>query len=198
MYVKRFWITVFLVFTSLLIVLYFAMIATPSIKKDIRSEYLKGGDFTLLHNGEKLSLSDLKGNPVVLYFGYTFCPDVCPVGLAVLRDVLNSSPRYSPVKVLFITLDPERDTEDVLDAYTDFFHPNILPLRGPLEEIQAVISAYGGFLRHNKAAEGKSQSDYLVDHSVYYYLIDGRGELVRVMDHSATEKEIAETLRQLL
>lgn len=178
--------------------MYFFIFATPTVEKDIRSQYLKAGNFKLLFDEQPFELNQLKGQPVILYFGYTFCPDVCPVGLAVIRDALNSSEKFSKVPVLFVTLDPGRDTAERLREYVSFFHKNIIPLRGSLEQIKSVIEAYGGFLRHTVKNHEKMDKDYLVDHSAYYYLLNKQGELVRVFDHSITSADLAEILKSLL
>lgn len=193
----RFLLTLAVILFVLVSGLYFFIYSSPPLEKDIRSQYLKGGDFELRHQETPFKLSQLKGQPVILYFGYTSCPDVCPVGLAVIRDVLKSADEFNELKVLFVTLDPKRDTPEVLKEYTHFFHPNIIPLTGKLEEIKTVIESYGGFLRHNPAASG-APSNYLVDHSAYYYLLDANSELVRVFDHSTSAREIADALRRLL
>lgn len=195
---KRFLLTVSIVFFLLGTALSVFYFSDSSVEKDIRSQYLKAGDFELIHQDKPLKLTDLKGQPVILYFGYTSCPDVCPLGLAVIRDVLKSSEDFSNVKVLFVTLDPARDTPEVLQQYTDFFHPNIIPLTGALSDIKTVIEAYGGFLRHHEPANEQQKDVYMVDHSAYYYLIDSNSELVRVIDHNVSAENLAASLRHLL
>ena len=181
--------------------LYFVNFSSPTNEKDLRSQYLKAGNFQLLSEGHSFELNQLNGHPVLLYFGYTSCPDVCPVGLAVIRDVLNSSEDFSSVSALFVTLDPDRDSFQKLKEYVSFFHKNIIPLSGSIEQIKTVIEAYGGFFTY-ASKNGKSfddmETDYLVNHSAFYYLIDSEGQLMRVFDHSATSKEIAESLEALL
>ena len=195
---KRFLFTVSIIFFLLGASLSLFIYSSSSVEKDLRSQYLKAGDFQLSHQGKPFKLSDLKGQPVILYFGYTSCPDVCPLGLAVIRDVLKSSEEFSKVKTLFVTLDPARDTPEVLQQYTAFFHPNIIPLTGSLSDIKGVIEAYGGFLRHHSPANEQQPDVYMVDHSAYYYLIDSNSELVRVIDHHVSAENLAESLRHLL
>ncbi len=202
MYFKKFVITFSLVLIVLVSYLFYMLFSKPvSVEKDIRSQYLKAGDFELSSNNQPFRLSQLRGRPVILYFGYTSCPDVCPVGLAVIRDVLNSSDEFSSVPVLFITLDPKRDTPQRLSEYVSFFHTNIIPLSGDIEQIQKVITAYGGFLRHSAINGGAVEdfaNDYVVDHSAYYYLINAQGELTRVLNHSVTVEEMVNYLKPLL
>tara|TARA_R110002072_G_scaffold83910_3_gene190177 strand:+ start:7000 stop:7596 length:597 start_codon:yes stop_codon:yes gene_type:complete len=198
LYLKRFFFTFTVIILSLLVYLYVVIFSQPTLEKDLRSQYLKGGDFQLMSNEKPFSLNQLQGRPVILYFGYTYCPDVCPVGLAVIRNVLNSAPdEFTNVSVVFITLDPDRDTTDKLKEYVSFFHQNIIPLRGRVEDIQNIIKSYGGFFRKVTPAD-KTSNEYVVDHSAYYYLIDSKGELMRVFDHSVSVGQLAESLRGLL
>jgi len=194
MNLKKFSVTI----TFLLLALggYLFMLGYDSgLEKDLKSQYLRAGNFSLNSGERSIQLSDFAGKPVVLYFGYTHCPDVCPVGLAVIRDVLNEDDSLADVNVLFVTLDPERDSAEVMREYAAFFHPNILGLTGTVDEIKAVSALYGTYFRRSNLDD---QSDYTVDHSAYYYLIDRDGQLVRVLDHDASVSQISEYLQKLL
>jgi len=166
------------------------------IEKDPKAQYLKGGLFSLSNAGKPFNLADMKGGPVILYFGYMSCPDICPVGLAVIRDTLNLSSEFNSVKSLFITLDPERDLSESLNEYTSFFHTNIKGLTGELNEIKNVAGLYGTYFRKTPI-EARPQ-EYTVDHTAYFYLISAEGELMRVMDHDATSSELASVIKQML
>lgn len=166
------------------------------LEKDAKATYLKGGEFTLSNEGESFSLSSLAGKPLILYFGFTFCPDVCPVGLATIRDALNSSHELSTLPAVFVTLDPERDSRQKLKEYTGFFHSNIIGLTGSIDEIQTVAKRYGTYFR--KSSKGEDSKDYLVDHTAYFYLINAEGELIRVLDHNASAQEISDLLLKML
>ena len=194
--------TLLLVVTSLIVYAFSKQLMFASLEQDLKSQYLKAGDFELLYQNEAFKLSQLQGQPVILYFGYTFCPDVCPVGLSVIRDVLTSSDDFSNVRALFVSLDPERDSAARIEEYTSFFHANILGLYGNLAEITAVSSAYGTFFRKNSPTSPSDTHgalpNYTVDHSAYYYLIDTQGKLVRVLDHSTKSEEISDLLHKLL
>lgn len=200
MYLKKFVFTFAFMLLGLITYSYVFVFSKPVVEKDLRSQYLKAGNFELNLGDQSFSLKQLKGKPVVLYFGYTSCPDVCPVGLALIRDALNSSEDFQDIPAIFVTLDPERDTADKLREYVAFFHKNILPLRGSVEQVKSVIEAYGGFFRFVSQDDQPDTEEisYLVDHSTYYYLIDAQGDLIRVFDHSLTSLELAESLRTLL
>lgn len=184
--------TIFLLFAGLI---YMQLLDRQSLEKDVKATYLKGGAFTLTHADQEFNSISLVGQPHILYFGFTFCPDVCPVGLATIRDALNSDNRLSVVKAMFVTVDPERDDSTRLEDYTSFFHPNIMGLTGSLESIKTVAKQYGTYF---KKADKSNAENYTVDHTAYYYLIDKEGELLRVLDHSATSKEISELLLKML
>jgi protein SCO1 len=200
-------VTIGLLFFALLAYFLFEFYATEKVEPDLKSQYLKAGDFELEYKGSPFSLSQLRGQPVLVYFGYTFCPDVCPVGLSVISRLLKRREAYRDVKALFITLDPERDSQVRLAEYTSFFHENILGLRGSIEQISAVSQAYGTFFRKSSSqveANSKAGADaalgdnYTVDHSAYFYLVDAQGELLRVFDHDTKQEQIAEVLDKLL
>lgn len=183
-------------FVILAVFVYIHLSTQNSLEKDVKAQYLKGGAFTLMHKGATFESSSLKGLPHILYFGFTFCPDVCPVGLATIRDALEADARLSDVKVMFVTVDPERDTPARMDEYTAFFHSNIMGLTGSLEQIAQVAKQYGTYFK--KSDKHNQDGNYTVDHTAYYYLLDEHGELMRVLDHSATEKDISELLLKML
>ncbi len=164
-------------------------------QKDQRAQYLPGGDFTLKRNQQPFSLSSLRGSPVILYFGYTHCPDICPVGLAVIRDALKSSPTFASVNVVFITVDPLRDTPERLNEYVSFFDPRIIPLSGTEEQIREVAKSYGTYFMRSELGGAE---DYTVDHTAYFYLIDQAGNLIRVLDHATDASALAEALKALM
>lgn len=180
--------------------------------EDVKAAYLPAGDFTLEHDGMAFSTSALRGQPFILYFGFTSCPDVCPLGLTVIRDALNSSLRLKQVPALFVSLDPERDTADVLKEYVGFFHENIIPLRGDLVTTQQVAKQYGtyfikaplpnsnaGTVDPSGSSDAAANEDqYTVDHTAYFFVIDKEGELKRVLDHNVKPDELAEVLKGLI
>ncbi|MDX1453151.1 MAG: SCO family protein, partial [Oleiphilaceae bacterium] len=148
--------------------------------EDVRAAYLPGGDFALTHGDTTFDMRSLRGSPYVLYFGFTHCPDVCPTGLAKIRDAFQQLPQQSVAKALFVTLDPARDNAEHVQRYAEFFHPDIIGRTGTLEEISALAKAYGTYF---KANEPDDQGNYSVDHTAYFYLIDKQGKLKRVLDH---------------
>jgi protein SCO1/2 len=125
--------------------------------------------------GERRTLDDYKGRAVVLFFGYTHCPDVCPAALAKFAEVLKAmGDDGSKVQVLFVTLDPERDTAEKLAQYVPFFHPSFIGLTGSREEVDAVAREYRVFYARQPPAGG---SEYSLDHWAGAYAVDPAGRL---------------------
>lgn len=143
------------------------------------AEHRLGGDFTLRNTkGVPVSLSSLKGRVVLLYFGFTYCPDMCPTELLRFRNLLDSLPaeQRQQVQPLFVSIDPRRDTPEVLNAYVANFGQDILALTGTESELRRVARQYGASFRYVRTGAG-----YTVDHSTGTYLIDREGRLVRIL-----------------
>ena len=158
------------------------------------AEAPKGGDFTLHSAGGPVSLKDLHGKVVVLYFGYTFCPDICPTSLGFTSQALSAlePAELAQVQTLLVTLDPERDTLDKLKSYTAYFHPNIVGLTGTPEEIAAVAKLYD--VSYAKQETG-SAGGYVVDHSAYTYIIAPDGTLFTTLGHGTPPAKVLEAIR---
>src|SRR5215510_2039163 len=131
-------------------------------------------DFTLTaHTGERVSLRDFRGKLVLLYFGYTFCPGICPTTLANVAQVLDQlGARANQVQLLMISVDPERDTLDRLAAYVPQFHPSFLGLTGSAADVAAVAPLFGIYF---EKGESTTATDYLVSHSATLMVIDQQG-----------------------
>ncbi|RDE25191.1 SCO family protein [Motiliproteus coralliicola] len=157
-----------------------------------------GGDFTLQGVNGPVSLSDFNGKGVVLMFGYTYCPDVCPTGLANLGAAMNrlSEEQQQQVQPIFVSVDPDRDTAERLDDYTRYFYPNAIGITGSKSEIDKVVNAYGAFYRMVEMPD--SAMAYSVDHSARIYLIDRDGNLNRLIDHNAPVADLSSAIKALL
>jgi protein SCO1/2 len=145
-----------------------------------------GGPFTLTdQSGARFDSRRLEGKYRLVYFGYTFCPDVCPVdlqqiGLALKRFEADDPARAARLQPLFITTDPARDTPAVLKEYVAAFHPRLIGLTGSAEEIAAVSKAYGVW---SARQETQGSSDYLVNHSRMAVLFGPKGEPIAILPH---------------
>lgn len=155
-----------------------------------------GGDFTLQSNTGKVSLSDMKGKVVLLYFGYTFCPDVCPTSLSRIGSALKklSDKELEQVQGIFVSVDPERDTPKRLAEYSKFFHPKIIGVTGTKAQIDDVAKRYDVVYRK---AEGSSATNYLVDHTSFIYVLDKNGKIREFLPHAVSADQIVAVIRKL-
>jgi len=155
-----------------------------------------GGPFRLVdQDGKAVTDADLKGKWSLVYFGYTHCPDACPTALndiAIALDELGS--KRSAVRPVFITVDPERDTPEVLKAYVTAFDAPILALTGTPEEVAQAAKGYRVYYAKHPEAGG----DYSMDHSSVIYVMDPEGRFTASFTHQSAPEEIAERLKKLL
>jgi protein SCO1/2 len=154
-------------------------------------------DFTLTSVNGDVSLSDFRGKYVLIYFGYIFCPDICPATLANVGQALRSmsESQAEDVQLLMISLDPERDTPEKLAEYVAHFHPSFIGVTGSQEQLAEVTSLYGIFYEKHV---GSAASGYLIDHTASLLVIDREGYLKLVFPFGVTSKEIADDLKYML
>lgn len=128
------------------------------------------------NDGSQFRLSDLRGNIVLVFFGYTSCPDVCPITLGQMKQVVDKLGENDAqkVKVLFVTVDPERDTPETMQKYVDHFDAGFVGLSGSETQLQPIWNGYGIF---REKVEGTSEAGYLVNHTARITLIDQDGNL---------------------
>ena len=155
-----------------------------------------GGPFRLVdQNGKTVTDADLKGKWSLVYFGYTHCPDACPTALNDIAIALDQlGPKREAVRSVFITVDPERDTPEVLKAYVTSFDAAILALSGSPEEIARAAKAYRVYYAKHPEPGG----DYSMDHSSVIYVMDPEGRFTASFTHQSTPEEIADRLKKLL
>ncbi len=154
-------------------------------------------DFELQTATGTVSLEDFRGKMVLLYFGYTFCPDVCPATLAEVSNALEilGKKKANDIQLIMITVDPWRDTPEMLRDYVTHFHPSFLAATGSEDEIAQVATMYGVFFEKH---EGTEATGYLVDHTATVMVIDQEGHLKLIFPFGAPAEEIAEDLDYLL
>ena len=159
-----------------------------------------GGPFELVdHSGTAVTDKDYAGQFMLVFFGYTYCPDVCPTALSdmsVALDLLGEE-KTEKVTPLFISVDPARDTPAHLAEYVSFFHPKTVGLTGTEEQIKKVAREYRVYYRLNEPDPDDPQ-DYLVDHTGIVYLMGPDGKLVTHFSHGTSPEKMAERLGQLL
>lgn len=201
---KTAWIALIAVLAGLLV--WLAFFWTPNASQppvsgaphtQTQDDAPKGGDFTLQSPDGPVSLADQRGKVVLLYFGYTFCPDVCPTSLSALAQALSAltTDERARVKSYFISVDPDRDTMDVLKAYAPFFHPDIVGLSGSNEQVAHVAQLYGvRYMKQKPDANGL----YSVDHSSFIYVVAPDGKLAASLPHGTLPTQIVDMIRAQL
>jgi len=158
-----------------------------------------GGGFTLTNqDGERVSDTDFAGRYRILYFGFTYCPDVCPVDLQMigqaLRQLEQSDPKIAAkIQPIFISVDPERDTPAVLKQYVAAFHPRLIGLTGSPDEIAEVAKRYGIYYSKEQA---EGASDYLVNHTRIAFLFGPEGEPIAILPHDEGADAIVKELKR--
>jgi protein SCO1 len=154
-----------------------------------------GGPFTLTNvAGGRFTQDDLKGKATALFFGFTNCPDVCPTTLTEATGWLNAlGPDADKLRVVFVSVDPERDTVDHLKLYLSSFDPRMIGLTGTQAEVDVIKAAYRVFAR--KVPQG---ADYTMDHTATVYLLDAQGQFAGTIGYQEAPESALEKLRRLI
>ena len=156
-----------------------------------------GGPFELIdHTGRTVTEADFEGQYMLVYFGFTYCPDVCPTELqamSVALDMLGDD--AEAITPIFITVDPERDTVELMATYREHFHPRLQALTGSSAQIAAAARTYRIYYAK---VEDESSTEYLMDHSAYVYLMDRNGEYLKHFAPNTPPESYAEAIRAIL
>lgn len=157
-----------------------------------------GGDFELTDTeGKAFRLAAQRGKIVLIYFGYTGCPDACPTDMLLFRDALSRlGSRKDSVLPIFISVDPARDTPEHLAAYAKAFSPAIRALTGSERQLRRVAKAYGSYFNYVNRTPGSTT--YTVDHSVNMYVVNGTGKLVSVIPFGTPVDDVVRRIEQML
>lgn len=155
-----------------------------------------GGPFALVdQNGNAVTEASLKGHPSAMFFGYTFCPDVCPTTLADMTLWLEDlGPAADRLKVYFVTVDPERDTQEAMAEYLQAFDPRIVGLTGDRAAVDQMLSAFRVYSRKT----GDDPEFYLMDHTASVYLLDAEGRFVGTVDYEENPEMALAKLKRLV
>lgn len=161
-------------------------------------EALIGGEFSLTdQHGNPYTHQDLLGHYSLVFFGFTHCPDICPtallnstLALAQLGDIAKN------VKIVFISVDPERDTPSKMGPFVNNFSPDIIALSGTAQQVKQAADAYKVY--YNKVEQKDSALEYVVDHSAYLYLMGKDGKYVAHFPHNVAQQELADTLKRII
>lgn len=158
-----------------------------------------GGEFTLVsETGATVTDKEVIDQPTLIYFGYTFCPDVCPLDAARNAEAVDLlEERGEMVKPVFISVDPKRDTPEVMAEFTDYLHPRMLGLTGSEEQVRAASKAYRTFFQAHEPIEGE-EDFYLVDHSTMTYLTLPEHGFVEFFRRDATAEQMSDRVQCFL
>ncbi len=158
-------------------------------------EAAKDFSLTSMH-GQSVKLSDFRGKIVLLYFGYTFCPDVCPTTLSEIKKAMGIMGNGAEhIQVIMITVDPERDTPAVLNSYMAQFDPSFLGLTGSVREIQNIASPFGVYFARQ---ENTNSKDYLMEHTAALMAINQQGYLKLIWPYGTPAADLADDLNYML
>ena len=158
-----------------------------------------GGDFTLINqDGQQVSQRDFEGKYRIVYFGFTYCPDVCPVDLQVVAQALRLLEKSDPalaaqVQPIFITVDPERDTPAAVKQYVSAFHPRLIGLTGTPEEVADAAKKHGVYFQK---ADDPGAYDYRMDHSRVVLLFGKKGEPLAILPHDQGPEAVAAEIKR--
>jgi protein SCO1/2 len=159
------------------------------------AEYAKGFELTD-HNGKLRHLTDFNGKVVLMFFGYTQCPDVCPTTMAEMTEIKKSlGADGERLQVLFVTVDPERDTPELLKAYMENFEPSFLALRAPSDKLVDLTKDYKIYY---KKVDGKTPTSYSMDHSAGSYIYDPKGQLRLFTRYGSPKEALTKDIQILL
>ncbi len=155
-----------------------------------------GGDFILQADTGPVDTRSLRGNVVLVFFGYTYCPDICPTSLTAISQALKKlAPAESDrVRALFVSVDPERDTPARLKDYVGFFHPGIVGVTGSQEDVAAAARLYGAIYARQTVPNG----GYVIDHSGWTYVLDPDGHMVARLAHGVSPDQLLGEIRKWL
>ncbi len=162
-----------------------------------------GGPFTLVNqDGGTVTQADFRGRYMLVYFGYTFCPDICPTTLSNMAEALDMiGDKAAAVTPVFISMDPARDTPEQMKMYIKYFDPRLVGLTGSQEQVAAVVEAYKAYsvrADEGKDSGGSDDGEYLIDHSASVYLMGSDGEFVFHFNQGVSAEELAKRLEEFL
>jgi protein SCO1 len=168
----------------------------PRAQQSVATASLVGGPFRMVdQTGATVTDADMKGRPFLVFFGFTHCPDICPTTLFEMSQVFNTlGGDAEKISALFVTVDPERDTPDILQRYLSSFNPRIRGLTGDQAAVDQMVKSYRAYAKKAPLEDGS----YTMDHTSIVYMMDGSGNFVRPLNMQRPTEEIAREVRTLL
>lgn len=188
-------LSLLLVLAACLVAIGALVVVAVDLKPQTASQQVAvGGPFSLTdQDGKPITDVDMKGHPFIVFFGFTHCPDVCPTTLYNLSQALNGlGDDAKEIPALFVTVDPERDTAEVMKRYVSNFNPDIRGVTGDPAAIQAMVKAYRGYAKKVPTEDG----DYTMDHTAVVYLMDADGKFIAPLNLQQPTADVVKELRQ--
>ncbi len=176
----------------------YALMSSPQTGQRSFGEALVGGPFTMVNQkGETVTEQSFAGKPMLLFFGYTFCPDVCPTELQVMAEALRQlGDKGTDIQPILVSIDPERDTPQVLSDYVANFGPQFIGLTGTPEQVKAIAATYRVY--YARVENKTDPQSYLMDHSSIIYLMGPDGKFLKHFTYSTDAKALAEGIATAL
>jgi protein SCO1/2 len=173
-------------------------VARPTSLATSTGTALVGGPFSLTdQTGRKVTDKDFLGKYMLIFFGYTYCPDICPTELQVMSAALdNLGAKADDIQPVFISFDPQRDTPEVLKQYISNFHPRLVGLTGTPEEIAAAAKAYRVY--YSRVENSSGPDAYLMDHTTITYLMDKQGKFLKHFTYSTDAAALSHALEKII
>lgn len=158
-----------------------------------------GGPFSLVdHNARPVTDADFRGRHLLVFFGYTYCPDVCPTAMQMVGVVLDTlDNKAAKIQPLFISVDPERDTPAILKSFLENFHPSIIGLTGTAAQVKAAAKAYRVYFARVKEKDAE-EDEYLMNHTAGIYLMGPDGKFLTVFSHNSKPENMAARIGKYL
>ena len=179
--------------TMLLLTILVGLFVINHLKQNTKTSIMIGGNFSLTDQNGKIFNSKSLKKKKLLYFGYTSCPDVCPFDLLKLSNLLDKNPVLNQaLQIIFVSIDPDRDTSDVLKDYLSNFNSNILGLTGSNEQINKIKKSFRIYVKFNK--NNMKDTSYLVDHTILFFLVNEDDEYITHFRPSELESKIFQFL----
>ncbi len=197
------WLSVVFILSGTLLIAGYNILTAPSPMLESQKNSSQGmdigGPFTAIsHNGHAVTEKDFLGKFLIVYFGYTYCPDVCPTGLTEIStaiDMIGSD--ADSVVPIFVTVDPERDTPEYLKEYISYFHPRMVGLSGTSKQISKIAKAYKVYFSKGDHASA-DPDDYIINHSAFAYLMGKDGKYLTHFSYGVSAQEIAKRVKEYL
>lgn len=190
--------SILIIVSGILILLNSNIINSSLLTKSNQITIDIGEDFQLIdQDNNKFDSKNIKGSFKIIYFGFTYCPDICPTSLQKISDIITVADQYNiPITPIFITIDPKRDNVKSLKSYLKYFHPKIIGLTGSEEDVKKVAEKFKVYYAKSLGFNDSNSHSYMIDHSSFIYLMDKNGKYLTHFQFNSSSKEILEYIKK--